>query len=133
MYIVRSGLLSKVLKTEQYEQLKKGEITKVELVDTVREYENSDGEVIQYLPFEICYKDTDKHGKDKYIYNEQTGEYEHSYFYSPVIYAYGKEMRILLELGEKAPVKVVYKEQWNDGDLYRTAICIQDNKKGILE
>ena len=72
------------------------------------EAKNEDGEVVDYLPFKICYRDVDKHGKDKYIFNEEKNEYQPSYFYSPVIYAYGKELRILLELGIHAPIKVVY-------------------------
>ncbi len=134
MYIVRSGLLNTVLSPEQYEMLKNGVITTadIEIEDTIRQYKNEDGEVVDYLPFKICYRDVDKHGKDKYIFNEEKNEYQPSYFYSPVIYAYGKELRILLELGIHAPIKVVYKEQWNDGDLYRTAICIQDQKTGTL-
>lgn len=135
MYIIRSGILNTVLTNQQYEDIKNGTIepNDIQMQDTIREFVNKDNEVVEYLPFKISYKDTDKNGKDKYIFNEETKEFQPSYFYSPVIYAYGKELRILLELGAHAPVKIVYQEQWNDGNLYRTLICVQDQRCGMLD
>lgn len=133
MYIVRTGLINSVLSMEQYEQIKNKEIKPEDIVleDTIQEFTNEQGETIKYLPFKISYKDTDKNGKEKFIFNEETQEFQQNYFYSPIIYAYGKEMRILLELGVREPIKIVYQEQWKNGKLYRTAVCIQDQKAGI--
>lgn len=135
MYIIRSGILNTVLTTEQYDEIKRGELNPqyIQMHDTIREFVTKNNEVVEYLPFKISYKDTDRNGKDKYIFNEETKEFQPSYFYSPVIYAYGKELRILLELGVYAPVKIVYQEQWNDGNLYRTLVCVQDQRTGLID
>ena len=135
MYIIRSGILNKVLTKEQYEMIDKNMIlaNDIKLEDTVRTFVKEDGQETEYLPFKISYKDVDQKGRDKFVFNEENKEFEQNYFSSSVIYAYGKEMRILLELDQYAPVKVVYKEHWNGDRLYRTAICVQDQKLGKIE
>lgn len=135
MYIIRSGLVNTVLNASQYEKVKNNEMVGVEIPieETVQIFTNDKNEQVEYLPFKISYKDVDSNGKERYIYNDEKKEFQQNYFYSPVIYAYGKEMRILLELGNHAPIKLVYQEQWKDGKLYRTAVCIQNQRMGIKD
>ncbi len=134
MYITRTGILKPILKPEQYDALKEGNINfdEINLSDTIREFETKDEKKVEYLPFKISYKDVDYNGKEKYIYNEETQEFQVNYFTTPVIYAYGKEMRILLELGALSPVKIVYEETYQDKHLYRSAICIQNQRSGCI-
>ena len=134
MYIIRTGLVKSVLTEQQYEMIKNDVIkpSEIKIEDTIRHYVREDGEEVEYLPFKITYKDVDKNGRDKFVFNENNKEFEQNFFSSSTIYAYGKELRILLELGVMSPVKVVFKEQYRDDKLYRTVICIQNQRHGKL-
>ncbi|MBL0701605.1 MAG: hypothetical protein JJV90_00640 [Spiroplasma sp.] len=135
MLKIKSGVIKKVLTDEQFDLVmsKKIEGTEISLDETVRELEKEDGTVVEYLPFRVSFKEFDNKGNDKYIFNEEKKEYQLCYKISPIIRAYGKEMRILLEMKEYNPVKVVVEESINEKGKLTKLICVQNQLNGILE
>ncbi len=128
-----SGIIKKVLTDEQYRQLTNDEINieDIKLSETVRKRINDKGDIVEYLPFRLSFREMDNYGNDKYIFNESTGEYKKSFKITPIIFAYGKEMRILLETEDFNPVKITVDEISDDkGTLYR-ALCIQNQLCGL--
>ncbi len=130
---ILSGIIKKVLNEEQYKDLiaKKITIEEIKLQDTVRTKTNESGEVIEYLPFRLSYREIDNYGNDKYIFNEDKQEYQKSFRVSPLIFAYGKEMRILLETEDFNPVKIVVEERLEGKDVLYKAVCIQNQLVGL--
>ncbi len=135
MLKIKSGVIKKVLTDEQFDLVmsKKIEGTEISLDETVREIVKEDGTVVEYLPFKISYKESDEKGNDKYIFNEEKKDYQLCYKISPTIRAYGKEMRILLEMKEYNPVKVVVREVNNEKGKFTNVVCVQNQLNGILE
>ncbi len=133
MLKIMSGIIKKVLTEEQYKKVIAGElrIEDIELESTLQVHINEDKEEIKYLPFRLSYKEIDHHGNDKFIFNEDTQEYKNSYRTTPIIYAYGKELRILLETVDFNPVKIVVEEQERTSRTTYRAVCIQDQLKGL--
>ncbi len=133
MMKILSGIIKKVLNEEQYKDLiaKKITIEEIKLQDTVRTKTNESGEVIEYLPFRLSYREIDNYGNDKYIFNEDKQEYQKSFRVSPLIFAYGKEMRILLETEDFNPVKIVVEERLEGKDVLYKAVCIQNQLVGL--
>lgn len=129
---IYQGVIKKVPTSEQFELVNKNEINLQELTlhDTIRSIEKDDTKVSEVISFRVAYKEVDNSGKEKFIFNEKTGEYETIYKLSPIISAYGKELRIVLELGEYAPVKVVVTEKEAADSIYYNAVCIQDQRQG---
>ncbi len=128
-----SGIIKKVLNDDQYKLLLSNElkIEEVHLRDTVRKRINDKGDVIEYLPFRLSYREMDNYGNDKFIFNEVTGEYKKSFRVTPIIFAYGKEMRILLETEDFNPVKIAVEETTDEkGTIYR-ALCVQNQLSGL--
>ncbi len=128
-----SGIIKKVLNDEQYKKLINDElkIEDVNLADTVRKKINERGDVIEYLPFRLSFREVDNFGNDKFIFNEETGEYKKSFRVTPIIFAYGKEMRILLETEDFNPVKIAVDEYEDEkGTIYR-ALCVQNQLAGL--
>ncbi len=133
MMKILSGIIKKVLNEEQYKDLiaKKLTIEEIKLQDTVRTKTNESGEIIEYLPFRLSYREIDNYGNDKYIFNEDKQEYQKSFRVSPLIFAYGKEMRILLETEDFNPVKIVVEERLEGKDVMYKAVCIQNQLVGL--
>ncbi len=133
MMKILSGIIKKVLNEEQYKDLiaKKITIEEIKLQDTVRTKTNESGEIIEYLPFRLSYREIDNYGNDKYIFNEDKQEYQKSFRVSPLIFAYGKEMRILLETEDFNPVKIVVEERLEGKDVMYKAVCIQNQLVGL--
>lgn len=132
---VLTGIINKVLTEEQFEEVlnKNVERNSIDIEDTIRYLNNKNGDPIAYVQIKLSKKEVDRKGRDKQIYNEDKGEYEVCYTTSKIINAYNKEMRIIMELGEYSPVKIVVEEKLVDGSIYLNALCIQDQTLGILE
>ncbi len=130
---ILSGIIKKVLNEEQYKKLINKELTidQIPLKATVRSKINDEGDVIEYLPFRLSYREIDSYGNDKYIFNEEKQEYQKSFRVSPLIFAYGKEMRILLETEDFNPVKIVVEERIDGKDVIYKALCIQNQLAGL--
>ncbi len=130
---ILSGIIKKVLKEEQYQKLIRKElaIEQISLKETVRSKVNENGEIIEYLPFRLSYREIDNFGNDKYIFNEEKQEYQKSFRVSPLIFAYGKEMRILLETEDFNPIKIVVEERMDGKDVIYKALCIQNQLAGL--
>lgn len=128
-----SGIIKKVLTDEQYKRLTNKEVSieEITLRETVRKRVNASGEVVEYLPFRLSYREIDSHGNDKFIFNEERQEYQKSFRVSPIIYAYGKEMRILLETEDFNPVKLVVDERQEGENTYYRCVCVQNQLTGL--
>lgn len=129
---IYSGILRKVPTDEHFEQYKKNklDLKKVKIKDTIREIEKN-GEIIQYIPIKITYSEIDEHGNEKFILNDD-GDFEKVFKYSPILYAYGKEMRILKSLNENHPIKLVVDEINLGEKIVYKIIAIQDQTQGKL-
>ncbi len=129
-----TGIINKVFTEDQFELVATGKIARedIELQDTTRTYENNKGDIVEYLPIRISSKDVDKNGKDKYIFDEEKNEYQISYTTTQILNVYGKEMRIIKQLGEYAPVKVVIQKDKSNGRTYSKVVCVQDQTLGII-
>lgn len=132
---VLTGVIKKVLTDEQYELIKKDLIVynDIKMIDTIKKVELENGEFFEYLPIKLSYQDQDHSGNQKYMFDEEKNEYVKSYHTTKVIRATGKEMRILLELNEYAPVKIVYSEISRDNNNYYNVVCVQNQATGKLE
>ncbi len=130
-----SGIMNKVLIEEQFEDIATGKVNREDLtfMDTIKTYTNANGEEVEYLPIRIASIDVDHNGKEKFIYDEDKKEYKKSYMSSQVLNLYGKEMRIALELGEYAPVKVVFSESQGNERTFNRVVCVQDQTQGLVE
>lgn len=129
---VYTGIIKKVLSQEQYELIMSGVLTneEVNLNDTLRHTEGEQS--VSYIGFRLSRKELDKNGNTKFMYNEQKQEYQQLYESTPVLYAYSKQMRIIMELGEYAPVKIVCEIiKTENGDINKV-ICIQSQSIGKL-
>ncbi len=131
MYKIFRGVLKKVPTDELFDKSVKGEIDLKEITfeDTLRS--STDEEKSKYLLFRMSYQESTTNGQGKYILNEETQEYEKAYRTTPIISARSKEMRIICELGEYHPVKVVVKETQRNGKNYYDVVCVQDQTKGL--
>ncbi len=132
---IETGLINKVLTDEQFENIISGKLNRedVKFNDTIRVYERENKEDILCLPFRISSKDVTTSGDELFVFNQEKEEYTTSYSTTKVMYAYGKEMRILLQLGEYAPVKVTVKETIYNNKPRLVAVCVQDQTSGLIE
>ena len=137
---VYKGILKKVMSEEHYGEIKAGTKNheEIKIQDTVRiNTNNKTNEEFKSLPFRLSYKDVDSEGNDMYLFNDEAQEFQNVYRMSPIIHAYGKEMRILLEMEEYTPIKVVVEEK--QAIVEQTtitnykAICIQNQKSGLAK
>lgn len=129
---VYQGIIKKVPTQIQFEQYAIGDLdlNTVNLIDTVQTYEKGE-RLIEYINIRLTFKELDNEGNEKYILNGETQEYEKVYKRTPILRAYGKEMRILLEIGEYAPVKIIANEVETEGTYKQyNVICIQDQRTG---
>ena len=136
---ILSGIMKKVLTEDQYDELAKGTLSQqdIKLLDMVlgNFYLNMEEtkEEFRYLPFRISYKDVDLNGNDKYIYNDEKEEFQKVYRVSPIIYAYNKEMRVLLEMEDYNPIKVVVEDNGEENIVSYKLICVQNQLAGKLD
>ena len=133
---ILSGIMKKVLTEDQYDELAKGTLSQqdIKLLDTVRtNVKEETKEEFRYLPFRISYKDVDLNGNDKYIYNDEKEEFQKVYRVSPIIYAYNKEMRVLLEMEDYNPIKVVVEDNGEENIVSYKLICVQNQLAGKLD
>lgn len=135
MLKVKTGLIKKVLSDEQFELINKNLLNPkdITLIDTIKTYTNKDGLEVEYIPIRLSSREMDKDGNEKFIFDTTKNEYLTSFAISKTMVAYGKELRILLELGEHHPVKVVVDEIEDGANTKCKIVCIQDQLIGTLE
>ncbi|WOO86989.1 hypothetical protein RZE82_07700 [Mollicutes bacterium LVI A0039] len=126
------GIVKKVPKDEHFEGHEKGiiEMSELKLIDTLITCQGESGE-FEMLPIRLSYQEVDNNGNEKYIYDEQADAYIKTYRQTPILYARGKEMRILIELGEYSPVKVVASETTTDEHTFYRIECVQNQHCGL--
>lgn len=126
------GIIKRVPKDEHFEAYDKGilAMTEVKLVDTIITCKGEKGD-FEMLPIRLSYNDVDKNGNEKYTYNEEQDVYLKAYSQTPLLYARGKELRILIELGEFNPVKVVVSETHKEDKTFYKIECVQDQHLGL--
>lgn len=129
---IYKGIIKKVPKEEHFDEYHKGnlKISEVSLLDTIIKCQSEKGE-FELLPIRLSYQEMDSNGNEKYTYDEKADTYLKSYRQTPILYASGKEMRILIELGEFCPVKVVVKESIKDDKSFLNIECIQNQHQGL--
>jgi len=135
MIKIKTGIIQKVLTQEQFKDISEGKLKPqdINLLDTVKNKQLEDGTIVEYLPIKLSYKETDKNGNNKFVEDEKTGEKKLCYEASPTLNAYGKEMRILLDMDEYTPVKVAVQEFQNEDRNSYKVLCIQNQLSGKLE
>ncbi len=126
------GIVKKVPTDEQFESYNKGiiELSDVKLIDTLKKCKGENNEY-EMLPIRLSYQEVDRKGNEKYTYDSESDIYTKVYKQTPVLYAYGKEMRILIELGEYAPVKIVCSSHGTDEKVFYRIECIQNQHMGL--
>lgn len=126
------GIIKRVPKEEHFEAYKSGilQMNDVKLIDTIITCQGQKSE-FNMLPLRLSYQEIDKMGNEKYTFDSEKQEYFKAYKQTPILYATGKEMRIILELGEFAPVKVVTREEEKDGHTFHVIECVQNQSCGL--
>lgn len=126
------GIVKRVPKEEHFEAYEKGiiDMADVKLIDTVITCKSEKGD-FEILPIRLSYSEVDKNGNEKYTYNEVDEVYIKAYKQTPTLYARGKEMRILIELGEFSPVKVAVSEQVQEDKVFYRIECVQSQHMGL--
>ncbi len=132
MFKIFSGVIKKVPTEEMFEKSLKNEINlkEVTLEQTIRKSNNEAQS--EYLLFRLSYQESTQDGQGKYVLNESTQEFEKVYRMTPIVSAYNKEMRIICELGEYHPVKIVAKEFEKNGKRFYDLVCVQDQLTGMI-
>lgn len=127
------GIIKKVPSEKQFEMHENGEceICDLKLFDTITEKTiNNQSEMV--LPIRLSYQDLDNNGNGKYVYDGSADVYIKAYRQTPILYATGKELRILVEYGEYAPVKIVVTEIEYDGKTINKIECVQNQHAGLM-
>lgn len=129
---IYKGIVKRVPKEEHFDAHEKGimDISEVKLIDTVIKCQGEDRE-FEILPIRLSYQELDKNGNEKYTYDEEKDVYIKAYKQTPILYARGKEMRILVELGEFSPVKVAVTESHKDDKVFYQIECVQNQHCGL--
>ncbi len=131
MKILR-GIIKKVPKEEHFDGHEKGimELKDLTLADTIIKCNGENGE-FEMLPIRLSYQDVDNNGNEKYTYDQASSAYIKNYRQTAIVYARGKEMRILVELGEYSPVKLVVSESIVDERTFYKVECVQNQHCGL--
>lgn len=126
------GIIRKVPTEKHFEQYEKGliEMTDIKLADTIVKFKGENGE-FEALPFRLSYQDLDENGNEKYTYDNEANVYIKAYKKTPILYATGKEMRILIEMGEFAPVKLMASENEREDKTFLNVECVQNQHMGL--
>lgn len=129
---IYKGIIKKVPSEFHFEQYKQGnlDIANLQLLDTVIEKESENG-TFQMLPIRLSYVELDRNGNEKYTFNPELDKYEKTYNSTPILYATGKEMRIIIEYGEYCPVKVVVQENTDEEKVFYKIVCVQNQHYGL--
>lgn len=129
---VYDGIVKVVPTNEQFESFKNGklDLKKLKIKDTIREIEQC-FEIIKYVPIKLTYCEIDENGNEKFILNDE-GDFEKVFKYTPILSAYGKEMRILKTFNKNHPVKVVVEEIQLGEKIIHKVLAIQDQTQGKL-
>lgn len=129
---IYKGIIKKLPTEEQIEKHQNGErkLYDVQLVETIESIK-LEGKVQEVLPIRLSYQEMDSNGNEKYTFDVQTEIYMKSIRQTPVLHAVDKELRILLDLGEFTPVKVVVSELEEDGKVINKIECIQNQHCGL--
>ncbi len=129
---IYKGIVKKLPLDTQFEQFKNNEIklSDLTLADTITVNESGENS-FETLAIRLSYQELDKNGNEKYIFDENSQAYIRSYKQTPVLYASGKEMRILVELGEYAPVKIVTEQKQSGEFTYQAIVCVQNQHMGL--
>jgi len=135
MIKIKSGVIQKVLTEEQFKKISSGELDPkdITIFDTIRTRKTEDGSIVEYLPIKLSSKEVDKKGNVKFVENEETGEKNVCYQITNIMNAYGKEMRILLDMDEYSPVKVAVEENNYEFKKSYKVLCIQNQLSGKLD
>lgn len=130
---VYKGIIKKVPSEKQFEMYQNGEceIFDLKLLDTIIEKTVNDKNDM-VLPIRLSYQDLDNNGNEKYVYDGSADVYIKAYRQTPILYATGKELRILVEYGEYAPVKIVVKEIEYNGKMINVVECVQNQHAGLM-
>lgn len=126
------GIVKRVPKEEHFEAYDKGilEMSDVKLIDTLIKCNGENGD-FELLPIRLSYCEVDKNGNEKFTYDEQNKAYVKAYKQTPILYARGKEKRIIIELGEFSPVKVAVSEQQSEDKVFYRVECVQSQHMGM--
>ncbi|WOO87014.1 hypothetical protein RZE82_07840 [Mollicutes bacterium LVI A0039] len=129
---IYKGIIKKVPSEEHFKEYSEGnlDMSDLRLEDTIIRAKSDKGE-FDILPIRLSYREVDKDGNEKYIYDEGADAYIKTYSQTPVLYAHGKEMRILCELGEYSPVKLVVTEEYKDDRTFLNIECVQNQHSGL--
>lgn len=129
---IYKGIVKRVPKEEHFKAHEKGliDMNDVKLIDTIINCSGENGE-FEMLPIRLSYQELDSNGNEKFTFEEESGVYLKAYKQTPVLYARGKEMRILIELGEYSPVKIVVSEATKDEKVFYKVECIQNQHCGL--
>ncbi len=120
MLKIYNGVIKKVPTDEMFEKALKDEVNlkEITLEDTIRKASNDE----EYLLVRLSYQSTPASDEDRDVVYKTT----------PILKAKNKEMRILCEMGEYHPVKVVATEYERNGQKYHDVVCVQDNLTGMM-
>ncbi len=129
---IYKGIIKKVPSDEHFKDYEQGklELSELSLVDTIKKIEYDNG-VFEVLPIRLSYQEVDGNGNEKFIFDDDSDVYVKSYKQTPILEATGKELRILIELGEYSPVKVVVSEHEKNDSIYYNIECIQNQHCGL--
>lgn len=129
---VYKGIIKKVLKEEHYKEYEDRNIaiSDIKLKNTIMSYE-IEGACIEALPIKLFYQELDKNGNGRFTFDTEREVYTTAYTQTPILYAVEKEMRIILEYGELAPIKVVVEELVMDDNIVNQIICVQNQHAGL--
>lgn len=126
------GIIKKVPTEKHFEDYENGliEMSDIRLAQTVVKFQGENGE-FEALPIKLSYQDVDENGNEKYTYDSEADVYIKAYKQTPILYATGKEMRILIELGEFNPVKLMVSENEREDKVFLNVECVQNQHMGL--
>lgn len=126
------GIIKKVPTEKHFEDYENGliEMSDIRLAQTIVKFQGENGE-FEALPFRLSYQDLDQNGCEKYTYDSDADAYLKAYKQTPILYATGKEMRILIELGEYSPVKLMVSETDRENKVFLNVECVQNQHMGL--
>lgn len=130
---VRTGLVKRVLTDKLAESVKVGLVDprEIKLENTLIVSRNSEGYEYSRIVIRLSERDLDDRGNEKFIYDSNKKEYVSVFKLSEPLHASGKELRVLLALGEHVPVKIVTeRKKAANGEYFNKIVCIQDQRTG---
>ncbi|MFV0499639.1 MAG: hypothetical protein ACK5NF_06385 [Bacilli bacterium] len=131
---IYKGIIKKVPNEKHFEDYNNGKLKMkdVHLKDTIIKMQGENGE-FDVLPIKLSYQELDSKGNEMFTFDTETEVYMKSFRQTPTLYATGKELRILCELGELTPVKLVVDEREQEDRIFLNITCIQNQRMGLEE